>query len=171
MSYSEPLSNQIRVFFLSVGVGVFICLLYIAVQSLFALFGKSNRVYYFADGVFSVLFAFVSFFFMVLYNSGRVRLHLILGEALGFFVFYFSVGRYLHSALERLTETIRKTVGIILLPVRSVLRHFLNGMGEIRDRFILLRHKKVEGSEAEEKKVKKFKFLGKIHLKNRNKSV
>ena len=171
MSYSEPLSNQIRVFFLSVGVGVFICLLYIAVQSLFALFGKSNRVYYFADGVFSVLFAFVSFFFMVLYNSGRVRLHLILGEALGFFVFYFSVGKYLHSALERLTVLIRKTVGIILLPVRSVLRHFIIGMREIRDSLVRLKDKKPDGEKTEEKKAKKFKILGKIHLKNRNKSV
>ncbi len=171
MSYSEPLVNQIRVFFLSIGVGVVICLLYIAVQSIFRLFGKGNRVYYFADGVFCVLFAFVSFLFMVLYNSGRVRLHLVMGEAVGFFVFYFAVGRYMYALLLKVAELIRKAVGFILLPVRFVWRHFVAGIAEIKEKTARINFKKRDGKESKEKKVKKFNFLGKIHLKNRNKSV
>ena len=171
MSYSEPLINQIRVFFLSIGVGAVLCLVYIGVQSFFRLFGKSNRVYYLADGIFCVLFAFISFFFMVLYNSGRVRLHLVLGEAIGFFVFYFAAGKYLQMLLLRLTDVIRKTVGFALMPVRSVCRHFAVGMKEIKTNITVKVSKNKSKEKTEEKNKKKFNFLGEIHLKNKNKSV
>ncbi len=166
MSYSEPLLNQVRIFFLSIGVGVFICLCYVALQSFFRLFGKSNRVYYVADGLFCLIFAFVSFFFMVLYNGGRVRLHLILGEAVGFFVFYFAVGRYIYALLSKVAESIRKAAGFATLPVRSVARHFSNGLKEIKERLAFLTSKKRGEQESKEKKHKKFDFLTKIHLKN-----
>ena len=95
MTYSEPLINQVRIFVLSIGVGVPICLLYILVQSAVAFLGERKWVIYISDILFSAVSAFISFFFMVFYNNGRVRLHLIIGEAFGFFVFYFAVGKYL----------------------------------------------------------------------------
>lgn len=171
MSYSEPLVNQIRVFFLSIGVGVVVCLLYIAVQGFFRFFGKSSRVYYFADGVFCVLFAFVSFFFMVLYNNGRVRLHLVLGEAAGFFVFYLAVGRFMLEMLFKAAETARRVTDLVLLPVRSVGRHFVAGLKELRPKSSDKSAQESPGGDREQKKTKKIKFLDKIHLKNKNKSV
>lgn len=171
MSYSEPLLNQIRVFFLSIGVGAFLCLCYIAVQSLFRLFGKGDRVYYFADGAFCVVFAFISFFFMVLYNSGQVRFHLVFGEAVGFFALYLSVGSYIEKALLKAAESIRRGIGLVLLPVRLVTRHFCSGAAEIRDKIRLTASKRRSGDEGTEKKTKKFHFLFERHLKNKNKSV
>ena len=86
MTYSEPLINQVRVFLLSIGVGVPLCFLYILMQSIVAFLGERKWVIYTSDIIFSAVSAFISFFFMVFYNNGRVRLHLIIGEALGFFV-------------------------------------------------------------------------------------
>lgn len=171
MSYSEPLLNQVRVFFLSIGAGVFICLIYIAVQGAFRIFGKGKRVFYIADGVFCALFAFVSFFFMVLYNNGQVRLHLIFGEAVGFFVFYFSVGRHIEKILLKAAEYVSKGIGFMLLPVRLTGRHFAAGAGEIKEKIAAFLSKSGRSRESEEKKKKKIDFLGKIHLKNKNKSV
>lgn len=171
MSYSEPLLNQVRVFFLSIGVGVFLCLCYVALQGFFRLFGKGDRVYYFADGIFCAAFALVSFFFMVLYNSGQVRLHLVFGEAVGFFVIYFSVGRYIEKLLFRAAEAVRRGVGLALLPVRLVGRHFYSGAVEIKEKISLTASKRRGREKSKEKKTKKFDFLGKIHLKNKNKSV
>ena len=89
MSYSEPLLNQPWVLLLAVGVGVLLCIIYIVLQSICCLAGEGQLVCCFADGIFCVAFMLVSFFFMVIYAGGRVRLHLILGEAAGFFLFYF----------------------------------------------------------------------------------
>lgn len=116
MSYSEPLINQLRVFFLSVGVGFTLCIVYITVHGLFRLLGKKRWVTYIADGLFCFITAFVSFFFMVLYNNGRVRLHLFLGEVVGFFSLYLSAGRYILALLVGLSTKINAVLLFLLRP-------------------------------------------------------
>lgn len=179
MSYSEPLINQVRVFLLSVGVGVPLCLLYVLMQSVVAFFGKRRWTIYSADIIFSALSAFVSFFFMVFYNNGRVRLHLVIGEAVGFFVFYFAVGKYLMLFCEKVAAFLSGVIGFVLYPFCRVARAFGNiyylvkdGVGSFFTCLKSLRNKKVTyEKEKVEKERKKFNFIGKIHLKNHNKSV
>lgn len=182
MSYSEPLINQVRVFLLSVGVGVPLCILYVLMQSVVAFFGKRRWAIYSADILFSAFGAFVSFFFMVFYNNGRVRLHLVIGEAVGFFVFYFAVGKYLMRFCERVATFLSRVTGFLLYPFFRVARAFGNIYYLVKDgfrRFFTslksLRDKKNKKETCEKEKVekerKKFNFIGKSHLKNPDKSV
>lgn len=171
MSYSEPLVNQLRVFFLSVGVGVPLCLLYIFLQALVSFFKSKKWAIFTGDAVFCILATFVSFFFMVIFNSGRVRLHLILGEALGFFAFYLSVGKLLLRLSQKAGEAGGKAVSFVLSPFVRVGRAlggipllFASAFGRMRQRIDRWKRKK-------KKSGKKIKFLDKIHLKNKNKSV
>lgn len=130
MSYSEPLINQVRVFLLSVGMGVPLCLVYIVVQGLFRSISSKRWSVFSCDAVFCMISTFVSFFFMVFYNNGRVRLHLIFGEALGFFVFYRTLGRYLLSAVLKTADLIHLSASFVLYPVRRVGLSFVNGISE-----------------------------------------
>lgn len=182
MTYSEPLINQVRIFLLSIGVGVPLCLLYVALQSASAFFGKRKWAVYTADILFSALSAFVSFFFMVFYNNGRVRLHLVIGEAVGFFVFYFAVGKYLLAFFIRVALLASRVTGFVLYPLLRVARAFGNIYYLLKDAFRgfftslkSFRERKTENEAHQKEKIKKerkkFKFLGKIHLKNPDKSV
>ena len=128
MSYSEPLINQPRVLFFSIGVGVLLCIFYVFLQGFFRFFGYGKLSYYCADVIFCAVSALISFFFMVLYNNGRVRLHLILGEAAGFFLFYFSSGRYISSALEKTADIIHKAVALFLKPYKFIFASFTSGV-------------------------------------------
>ena len=167
MSYSEPLINQPRVLLLSVGVGAMLCVLYIVIQSICRLSGEGRFSYYLADGLFCTAFALISFFFMVLYNNGRVRLHLILGEGAGFFAFYFSVGRYLYSLSLVPVRIIRRFV-TFFAGLFHLLKQKISPKKPLKIRFF----KKVKADTPElEKKKKKFNLFGKIHLKNPYKSV
>lgn len=175
MSYSEPLINQPRVLFFSIGVGVLLCFFYILVQGLARLFGEGRFSYYIADGLFCVIFALISFFFMVLYNNGRVRLHLILGEGAGFFLFYFSAGKYLYALFEKGIKLFRKALLIFFKPYAIVFASFLGGMRDLKQNFgrkvHSLKEKDKSEAESEQKKKKKINIFGKIHLKNPDKSV
>lgn len=182
MTYSEPLINQVRIFVLSIGVGVPLCLLYILMQSAVAFFHEKKWAIYTTDILFSAVSAFVSFFFMVFYNNGRVRLHLIIGEAFGFFVFYFAVGKYLLAFGRKIALSLSKVTLFLLYPFLRVAKAFGNIYYLLKDlfkgfsdRFKNLKEKKIKKEGYENKKVenkrKKFKFIGKIHLKNPYKSV
>lgn len=160
---------------LSVGVGALLCIFYIIIQGFFRILGEGRLSYYLADGVFCVIFALVSFFFMVLYNNGRVRLHLVLGEAAGFFAFYFSVGKYLYSLTVNIVNSARRITFLLLKPLVIMFSLLKEKYGEIKcviNKKIppFIKRGKAE-TEASEKKKKKVNLFGKIHLKNPNKSV
>ena len=175
MSYSEPLINQPRVLLLSVGVGALLCIFYIIIQGFFRILGEGRLSYYHADGVFCVIFALVSFFFMVLYNNGRVRLHLILGEGAGFFIFYFSVGKYLYDFTVSIANSARWITLLLLKPLVIMFSLLKEKYGVIKcvinKKIASFIKKENDGEEAPEKKKKKVNLFGKIHLKNPNKSV
>ena len=175
MSYSEPLINQPRQLLLSVGAGVLLCVFYVLLQGLCRALGEGKLSYYLADGIFSVVFCLVSFFFMVLYCGGRVRFHLILGEAAGFFLFYFSAGRYLYRILKRGAEFLKRIVELLFKPYAIIFKSFIKGMRNLKSKifsvkFIFFKKRKAE-TESMEKKKKKINLFGKIHLKNPDKSV
>lgn len=175
MTYSEPLINQIRVFFLSVGMGVPVFLIYTAVQSFFALFGKRNKLQLVSDIVFCCVCTFVSFFFMVFYNSGRVRLHLIAGEAIGFYVFYRAGGKLLLGFCLKTAEKIHKVLSALVYPFVRVARAFLNIFLQfgrtLKGKFGKRVKSEGENVKKEKERTKKFDLISKIYLKNRNKSV
>ncbi len=175
MSYSEPLINQPRVLLLSVGVGALLCIFYVLIQGVMRLSGEGRLSYFIADGLFCAVFALVSFFFMVLYNNGRVRLHLILGEAAGFFILYFSAGKYFYALVVGIVNFLRRIAVVLTKPavrlfllVAKKIRIF----GNVIKAGIASRIKKYrpEGDSFKKKK-KKFDLFDKIHLKNPNKSV
>jgi len=161
-----------------VGVGVPVCLIYIGIQSLFRALSGKDRFIFAADILFSVIAALISFFFMVFYNNGRVRLHLIMGEALGFFVFMRTVGKHLLALCFPAADTARKVLGKMLYPFVRVGSAFVNifrNAGDFVRRMIRKRSSKgISVEEIDKKtpdKAKKINFISKILLKIQNKSV
>ena len=121
MIYSEPLYNQISRFLDSVGMGFIICGLYITLKVLFRAFGKGKITVAVSDGVFCVLTAFVSFFFMLLENSGTVRFNLVVGQLIGGLLLYFTVGRFILRLLYLIADGVNALIRGITYPVRLLL--------------------------------------------------
>ncbi|MBR5826033.1 MAG: spore cortex biosynthesis protein YabQ [Clostridia bacterium] len=118
MIYSEPLFNQISRFLDSVGMGFILCGLYIAVKVLFRIFGKGKITVAVSDGVFCVLTAFVSFFYMLLENSGTVRFNLVVGQLIGGLSLYFTVGRFILRLLYLIADGINALIRGVTYPIR-----------------------------------------------------
>lgn len=182
MSFSEPLVNQVKIFLLSVGMGVLLCGVYILVQSVFAFLGKARGFQLSADLLFCVAFALLSFFFMIFYNNGRVRLHLVIGEALGFAAFYVSVGKHIFRALLKGALVANRAAALFLLPFRRVWRAFVNLLVRftafLKEVFCRKNstgrpQKSFESCFGKKllSKLKKVDKIGKIHLQNPDKSV
>lgn len=171
MSYSQPLINQPKILFFSIGAGILLGICYVLIQGVFRIFGEGRLSYYLADSAFVIVFTLVSFFFMVLHNEGRVRLHLIIGEAVGILLFRFSVGRYIYAVLARLSGALR----LLFRPYVFIFRSFIRGTGGLFKaaavKISSLCNKKGRQTQTEEKRIKKINLFGKIHLKNQDKSV
>lgn len=94
MSYTEPLINQIYRFMLSVGFGIIMGLLYEVLTFIFTSLFYSKRSALLRDVIFSIVFTIMSFFFMLVYNEGEIRLNIIFGQISGVVIFHLTFGKY-----------------------------------------------------------------------------
>ncbi len=167
MNYSEPLINQITVFCRAAGCGILLGILYDGVSLIRMTVGEKKGIYVFFDTVYFLLASVVSFFFMVLYNSGQVRLNLMLAELVGGAAFHFSLGRYVLEGYSLQLNRVRCLASFMARP-------FVRTAEGIRDFFLekmTKKRKKRPGAENKEKISKKLSDIGKFLLKNKNKSV
>ncbi len=151
MNYAEPLSNQVLVFIRSVGFGVLLGLIYELFSAVRILLGDKKRAYILCDISFSLTATVLSFFYMVLYNSGRVRLNLLAAQLIGAIAFHIAAGRYLVKPFNYLMEKTRQLLLFLFYPIRYV-------FGKVKN--ILARRPK-----KEKKKLKNIKNIIKIPLK------
>ncbi len=167
MNYSEPLISQVTVFFRAIGCGVLLGVLYDAVGIIRMLFGEKKCIYVFFDTAFFLAASAVSFFFMVLYNSGQVRFNLIFAELVSAVVFHFSFGVYILKQWKNYVLSMRKVIRFLTKP-------FCKGIKKLRknsEKLLQSISKKRSEREKNKKISKKFGNIGKILLKNKNKSV
>ncbi len=120
MIYSGTLSDQIIVFIRCIGLGVLLGIIYEGVSLLRCFLSDKTRAYVICDIVFSLVATVISFFYMILYNNGRVRLNLVAAQIIGGVAFHYSAGRYLMKPLSFFAEKIRRGVSAFFSPLKKL---------------------------------------------------
>ena len=92
MVYIQGLADQTEIFLCSLGFGFLLGILYDVFRILRIIFMKSKSFTFFADLLYFAVCAFLTFCFIMVVDSGRVRLYVALGEILGWLIYYFSFG-------------------------------------------------------------------------------
>ena len=108
MSYLQGLDEQFKIFFYSLGAGAVICIIYECIKQIRNIFGMSNILVFFLDLIFSFIAAIVTFIYMLIMNSGRVRLYILIGELFGFLIYYFTFGKFLSNAFSNIKRKVQK---------------------------------------------------------------
>lgn len=167
MTYAEPLLNQVLMFIRSVGPGVIIGILYDVIFTFFRTISVKRYVIIAADLTFSIIATLISFFYMVIYNSGTVRLNIIVAEAIGAVAIHITMGKYVAKFVGFIGKTLGKIVGIVFYPVNYLsgkIRQLLIKIPKIRP----IREKRHIKDKFSSKKIMN---IIKIHLKKQKKYV
>lgn len=181
MNYTEPLLNQINRFLMSLGFGFVLCVLYLVIKFFRMTAGEKKSVYIFFDILFGVVATVLSFFFMLIYNNGQVRLNLVVGQFIGGSMLYLILKRYLTVPMKLASGMLRRCVAVVFLPLVLYLKafpNFIKGLVlRIRDKregkksaIADSREEKGENEAGKrEKIINKMKNIIKIPLKNSHK--
>lgn len=120
MEYILSLSTQTRSFLLSLGFGLIIGILYDVLRVVRIFLSFSKIAAYVTDFLFSVLSAVMTFLFCLSVSNGEVRLYIILGEFIGFSVFYLSFGtvavKFSEKTVKKMLNALRKIFRLIFSP-------------------------------------------------------
>ncbi len=92
MDYIQGLSSQTEIFLLSLGFGFLLGILYDLFRTLRLIISNSSGFTVFADVMYFLVCAFLVFCFNLVVDSGKIRLYVLLGDLLGWLIYYFSFG-------------------------------------------------------------------------------
>lgn len=149
MRYTEPLSNQVLMFISSIGPGVIIGLLYDVIFSFFSKLGKNTATTIVGDVVFSLIATMISFFYMVVYNNGTVRLNIIVAQIIGAVAFHITMGKYVAKIVGFAAMLMGKVIAIVSSPLTFVLRKIRQVNSNINIKKLTLKRKNsTENKEA-----------------------
>ncbi len=108
--YSLSLATQTRNFLFSLGLGFIMGIFYDLFRIVRLSISKGKTAIIIFDLLYCVFFAISTFVFFIVVNEGEFRLYLVLGEVLGFSVYYFSLGAIIFSKAEFLVDKTKKSI-------------------------------------------------------------
>lgn len=143
MRYSEPLSNQVLMFISSIGPGVLIGLIYDVFFSFFRVGSTKKAFTVISDLSFSLIATLISFFYMVIYNSGTVRLNIISAQIIGAVAFHYTLGRYISVPVSFAGNIMSKIFVLLFKPVSSAFRFIVKKLTFVESKLrIIIKNRK-----------------------------
>ena len=122
--YGLSLAAQTKGFLLSMGVGFILGFFYDFFRLIRIAISQKKAFIIIFDLAYCIFLCFVSFIFCMTVNEGQFRLYLLIGEAIGFAVYYFSLGVVVFTFGEKSVRVIRncikKVFKLIVFPFRRI---------------------------------------------------
>lgn len=110
MDYIQGLAVQTEIFLYSLGFGFLLGILYDVFRTLRLIISKAKGFVFFMDLLYFALCAFLTFCFIMVVDSGKVRLYVALGEILGWMIYYFSFGSIALKVSSAVTAFFRRII-------------------------------------------------------------
>ncbi len=148
MVYIQGIAEQTQIFLYSLGFGFLLGILYDVFRTLRLIISNSKGFVFFADLLYFAICAFLTFGFIMVVDSGRVRLYVASGEILGWLIYYFSLG----SIAIRVTNAVTGFFGHLFSCIFKFIRRVFSKIGSKSSKIKLIFKKIIRKSN------KKLKF-------------
>jgi spore cortex biosynthesis protein YabQ len=115
------LAEQLRGFYLSLGMGVFLGAVYDIFRLIRIFWNPPKRQLFFLDMLCMLLLGIFSYLLFLAVSSGSLRLYVILGECIGFCVYVWTVGRITERIAGGILHILRR---FLWRPLQGILSFF-----------------------------------------------
>lgn len=137
--YLPTMALQTRIFLLSIGLGFLLGFLYDIFYISRLAFTKSKYAVYIQDFIYLLICSFATFIFILSLSSGVVRYYILVGELLGWLIYYLSTGlfvvAYADKAVKAIKLFINKTIRVLLIPIKWIKKKITLLFKKISDLF------------------------------------
>ena len=125
--------EQAVIFLYAVALGGILCAVYDVFRIIRIAFGGKITAVFVEDIIFSIIALLLTFIFVVAFNNGELRFFVLLGELLGFTVYYFTLGRLTMSISKGIISLVKKLINLLLMPFVRLFG-FLKGKIELKNK-------------------------------------
>lgn len=120
--YLDTISEQSRVFFYSLGMGFLLGIMY-DIFGFIGCFLPRKRMFIIPrDIIFMVNSAFLMFLFSLAVHNGGFKFHIYSGALIGFFICFFSLGRFMRRIFFSVATHLKSLFGKFKRSIRDIIR-------------------------------------------------
>lgn len=116
------LTYQIIVFATSVALGFILNLVFDFFKIIELMLGKGELKTFIVDVVYFIFCAFISFLYMMVVSAGEIRIFYIAGEAAGWLLSHFTVGRYIFFIWTKLAMYLWRKLTKLKYSIKDFIR-------------------------------------------------
>ncbi len=131
MEYIQGLTDQTEIFLYALGFGFLLGVLYGVFRAVRMLIPNSAGFLFFMDLLYFAVCTFLVFCFMLVTDSGRIRVYVALGMIMGWTVCYFSFGAIAMRVGKSVSEILRNIFLALFKPFGRVGRAILQKISKI----------------------------------------
>lgn len=129
-------AEQVRALVLSGGFGFLLGVYYELFRLARLLFRFGKIGVFVQDVTFGITAALATFLFDLCLSGGMLRGYLFIGLAVGFAVYYFTIGQIVFTVSARLVRGIRKAVAAVTRPIGAAFQRIERGIAQTGANFV-----------------------------------
>ncbi len=122
MDYIQGLSAQTEIFLLALGFGFILGILYDVFRTFRMIISDSAPFIFLMDILYFLLCTFLVFCFNLTVDGGKIRLYVMLGDLLGWLIYYFSLGEISVRISNAAVSLVRRAAAAIFKPVSGLVK-------------------------------------------------
>ena len=118
---SLPLAG-VEIFILAVLLGGTLGCVYDVFRIVRFAFNFGKTAIFIQDVVFFSVCGVFSFLFLLTFTAGQIRAFVFMAQALGFIVYYLTVGRIVYGLAKRIISVVKRVFRAVFVPIWKILR-------------------------------------------------
>lgn len=131
MDYIQGLADQTEIFLYALGFGFLLGILYDVFRTVRMIISDSGGFVFFMDFLYFAVCTFLIFCFIMVTDSGRIRLYVAFGIVLGWTVCYFSLGAIAMRFSNAAISFVKRVLAALLKPFERFGKAILQKMKKI----------------------------------------
>ncbi|MBQ2904833.1 MAG: hypothetical protein IJE48_10580 [Clostridia bacterium] len=120
MDYIQGIAAQTEIFLYAFGFGFLLGILYDIFRTVRLIISGSAGFVLIMDLLYSAVCTFLTFCFVLAFDSGRIRAYVAAGIILGWLVYYFSFGAIAVRVSNAVVSAFRKAFSAVFLPIKRI---------------------------------------------------
>lgn len=133
MDYIQGIAAQTENFLYAFGFGFLLGILYDVFRTLRMIISRSKGFVLFMDLLYFAVCTFLTFCFVLIVDSGKIRVYVAFGEILGWLVYYFSFGAIAMRISNSIVSLTKRLFLSVFNPVKRLMNKIFRKFGKFED--------------------------------------
>ncbi len=112
--------DQVQIFWYSFTLGLILGVIYDIFRIFRLVFNSKKWGIFFQDMLYFIIISLITFFFIIIFNKGKIRYYILIGQFIGWGIYYISLGRIVYKYSKIFLRVIKNFFSFLFYPLKVI---------------------------------------------------